>query len=243
MNFIKTAFKKLLLPENRHWFMLLYWLLFGAAFWTMEAMSQRTYHTVVSSLDKYIPFCKWFVIPYFFWFIFIVGSMAYFIFKDKTAFVKYMWFVIISHTATLVVYAVYPTQQLLRPQELNGRGVLISIVRWLYGFDTSTNVCPSLHVIGSFAVCFAAFHCERLRRPVIRAAFAAATAVICAATVFLKQHSIVDVFWGTVVSVVVYPFVFLNNRISGFLVGIFCLPSERKELLTYTGGCDKIKTI
>lgn len=209
----------------------------------MEAMSQRTYHTVGSPIDAYIPFCKWFVFPYFFWFVFIIGSMAYFIFNDKSAFVKYMWFVIISYSATIIVYAVYPTQQLLRPQKLLGSGVLISIIRWLYDFDTSTNVCPSLHVIGSFAVCFSAFHCERLRHYAIRAAFVIATALICAATVFLKQHSVVDVFWGTVVSVIVYPIVFSDNRISCFLIGIFCTEREHGGLLTCADSCDKIEMI
>ena len=244
MTWLKTSlFKKLLLQENRHWFMLLYWILFGVLFWTMEAMPHRNYHTVGSVLDGYIPFCRWFVIPYFFWFVFIVGSMAYFIFKDKTAFVKYMWFVIISYSITLLIYAVYPTQQNLRPRELQGDGVLISIIRWLYGFDTNTNVCPSLHVIGSFSVCFAAFRCEHFRHPLIRTAFAAATALICAATVFIKQHSVVDVFWGVVVSAAVYPFVFAKNRISAALTGIFCTASGTKELLTHKNSCDKIKMI
>lgn len=217
---IATLPKKLLLPENRHVFMLIYWAIFGAVFWPMEGMAWRHYHTVVSPIDMYIPFCKWFVFPYFFWHLFIVISMLYFLFRDKKTFVEYMWFVTISYSITLFVYAVYPTQQLLRP-EVKDSGILSDIVRWLYGFDTSTNVCPSLHVIGSLSVCFAVFHCKRLKNVIIRIFTLVSTLLICASTVFLKQHSIVDVFWGVVVSFAVYPLVFMKNKVSDTLIGLF----------------------
>ena len=33
---------------------------------------------------------------------------------------------------------------------------MVDIVRKLYNFDTNTNVCPSIHVLGAFCVQFAA---------------------------------------------------------------------------------------
>ena len=62
-----------------------------------------------------------------------------------------------------------------------------------YRFDTNTNVCPSLHVIGSFAVLFCAWHSEHFATPKWRATFLSAATVISMSTVFLKQHSILDV--------------------------------------------------
>ncbi len=206
--------------QYRHILMLLYWPIFGMVFWTMEFMPWRTYHSVESVLDALVPFNEWFVIPYFFWFIYIIGSIVYFFFRDKTAYIKYMWFVIITYSITLIVYAIYPTSQPLRP-EVTGEGILFDVIRWLYGYDTNTNVCPSLHVIGSFAVMFAAIHSESIKSISIKIIYIIAAVLICASTVFIKQHSVIDLFWGTVVSVVAYPFVFTNNRIGRRLVGVF----------------------
>lgn len=203
----------------------------GAVFWTLEAMGGRSYQPVASGLDALIPFCKWFAVPYFFWFVYIIASLAIFFFCDKKAYVKYMWYVIITHSVALAVYAVYPTSQELRP-EIVGGGFLNSVIRWLYGYDTNTNVCPSLHVIGSFAVCIAAFSSERLKKmPAVRFMYAAANLLICASTVFIKQHSIKDVFWGIVVAAAVYPLVFCNNSISRKLLGMFS--AEESDLALF----------
>ncbi len=231
----RFSLKKLTLPQNRHIFLLLYWLLFGLVFWSMEAMHWRDYHPVASWIDALIPFCEWFLIPYFFWFIYIIGSMAYFFFRDKSTFVKYMWYVIITYSITLIVYMVYPTSQNLRPEIVND-SIFSKIIAGLYNFDTNTNVCPSLHVIGSFAVCFSALHCQKLKNPVIKVSYVVVNVLICLSTVFIKQHSIIDLFWGVVVSVVAYPFVFANNKVSRFLCGLFikCAPKSEKKLRVVT---------
>ena len=62
-----------------------------------------------------------------------------------------------------------------------------------YQFDTNTNVCPSIHVMGALAVLCTAWHCKGLQRPAWKAAFAVTALLICLSTVFLKQHSVVDV--------------------------------------------------
>ena len=62
-----------------------------------------------------------------------------------------------------------------------------------YQFDTNTNVCPSIHVIGSFAGAFALWECRALQKPQYRAAIVIATLLISISTVFVKQHSVIDV--------------------------------------------------
>ena len=219
MDFLRKEFKYLLL--------LLYWPFFGLVFWPMELLPGRIYHPVESVLDSFIPFCEWFVIPYFIWFVYIIGTMTYLFFKDKTAYVKYMLFVIITYTITLVVYAIYPTSQHLRP-EVTEDGVLFDIIRWLYGYDTNTNVCPSIHVIGSLAVMFAAIKSESITSKVIKGVYIVLAVLICASIVFIKQHSIIDLFWGVVVSYAVYPVVFTNNNISNRLTNLFVTGKTEK---------------
>ena len=63
-----------------------------------------------------------------------------------------------------------------------------------YAFDTNTNVCPSIHVIGAVACLAAGWHSRRFGTPLWRAVFTVITVLICLSTVFLKQHSAPDVF-------------------------------------------------
>ena len=203
--------------KNKDLLLLLYWPLYGIVFWSMEFWEGRVYHPVVSVLDGYIPFSAWWVVPYFFWFVYIIGNIAWFFFKDRPALAKYMWFVIITHSIIAVVYFVYPTSQLLRP-EVTEKGFFYDVVRWLYGYDTNTNVCPSIHVAGSFAVMFAALSAKSIKSRWVKVLYVIAAVMICASTVFLKQHSIVDVWWGVILSAAVYPFVFCRNKYSRALL-------------------------
>ena len=83
--------------------------------------------------------------------------------------------------------------QELRPDLFERDNVFTRFISAFYKFDTNTNVCPSLHVIGSFAVLFCAWHSELFSTPKWRAAFLSAAIIISLSTVFLKQHSILDV--------------------------------------------------
>ena len=46
------------------------------------------------------------------------------------------------------MFALYPTCQNLRPEVFARDNVLTRLMAWFYTCDTSTNVCPSLHVCG-----------------------------------------------------------------------------------------------
>ena len=37
-------------------------------------------HIISSPLDQYIPFCEYFVIPYYLWFLYIIAILIYFSF-------------------------------------------------------------------------------------------------------------------------------------------------------------------
>ena len=168
----------------------------------------QTFHLVYTALDDKIPFCELFVIPYYFWFAFIVGMLLYTLFFDVQTFRRYMWYVILTYSVTCLIYVAYPTYQNLRPETLPRDNFLTRIVSGLYSFDTNTNVCPSLHVTGSMAVFFASRHTKRFQTTGWRITFAVITVLICASTVFLKQHSLIDVAAALVLCVAVYPIVY-----------------------------------
>lgn len=207
---IKTA-------AYRHVLLLLYWPVYGLMFLYFERIRSCTYHPVESFLDEFIPFIPQFIIPYFFWFVYLIGGLIYFFFKDVDAFKRCMWFIIITYSVTSLVYFIYPTSQNLRPV-IDGGGIFEAIVGGLYVFDTNTNVCPSIHVLGSMAICFSFFKTDSVKSKLLMAVNLIICLLISFSTVFLKQHSIIDVFWGFVLSFAAFPFCFCSNRISRFLM-------------------------
>ena len=188
--------------------LLLFWPLFGAAFWYLEIMGTGKYHIVHSFLDDKIPFCEYFIVPYYFWFVFLIGMIVYGFFWDIDALRNYMRFTAITYTVTLIIYAVYPTAQELRVQTFLHDNIFVDTVKFAYTVDTNTNVCPSIHVLGSLAVYFAAGKSRLFGTRAWRAAFLITTVLITLSTLFVKQHSVIDIAVALVLGLSVYPIVY-----------------------------------
>ena len=199
----QTALQWLNTPEHRHIKLLFYWPLFGLIFLLLERFRPgQVYYAVHCRLDDLIPFCQWALIPYLFWFVFLIGALAYTFFRDVPAFRKMMYFVIVTYTIALLMYILFPTCQYLRPASFVRDNVLTRITAWFYRFDTNTDVCPSLHVIGSMAAMFALWDCKRFQGRGWKLAYALMALSISLSTVFMKQHSVVDIGAAAAVSAV-----------------------------------------
>ena len=111
VNYKNFRLNRLLTPEFKHLILLIYWPVYGLMFLLMERGLNLDYHAIECSFDSRIPFCEYFVIPYYFWFLFIFGIIIYTLFFDVPAFKKFMWFVIITYTVTTVIYLIYPSMQ------------------------------------------------------------------------------------------------------------------------------------
>ena len=175
-------------PTFSHLKLLLYWPIYGLVFLTLERFLHLDYHTIYTPLDDLVPFCEYFLFPYLYWFVFLIGMHLYLLLFDTAGFRKFMWFIILTYTATCIIYLIYPSQQELRPETFRRDNLLTRFMTWFYAFDTNTNVCPSLHVIGSLAVLAAAWNTPRFATPLWRTAFTLQAVLISISTVFLKQH-------------------------------------------------------
>lgn len=184
-------------PEFRHLLLLLYWVGYLLAFLLIERFCPAsTYHTVHCALDDVIPFCEWFIFPYMSWHVSLLWMSLYTLAYDIGAFRRFMWNLILTTTITVVIYLIWPTQQLLRPDltALGRDNLLTRSVGLIYTVDTNTNVCPSLHCTGGFAVLFAAMDIKRFRTRGWAVFFTIFALMICISTVFMKQHSALDFF-------------------------------------------------
>ena len=196
-------------PQFEHLKMLAYWPLFGALFYYAERFYPvAEYYVMYHPIDDMIPFNELFVIPYIFWFVYLIGIHIYTLLYDVDAFKKLMKYIMITYTAGLVIFFLFPTCQMLRPQIMPRDNLLTRFMTDFYSFDTHTNVCPSLHVVGSMAVMYTAWNAKGLQSSKCKTAFAVMTFLISISTVFLKQHSVIDVIAGLIICVITYPVCF-----------------------------------
>lgn len=178
--------------QTRHLWLLLYWPIYGLFFFFVEKVYRpEGYYSVYCPLDDAIPFCEAFLIPYLFWFVYLIGMHVYTLIYDVSAFKKMMYFIMITYSATIIIYLLFPTCQDLRPAEFERDNMLVRFMASYYAFDTNTNVCPSIHVTGSLAVMFTSFHCKDFGKGT-KVVFAVTGVLIAISTVFVKQHSILD---------------------------------------------------
>ena len=196
-------------PEFSHVKLLLFWPAFGLAFLFAERFYPVAhYYAMHCALDDLIPFNEWFLIPYLFWFVYLIGALAYTFFFDVPNFRKMMWFVIFNYSVTLAIYLLFPTCQLLRPAVFPRDNVLTRFIARFYVFDTNTNVCPSLHVVGSLSVLFAAWNSRHFSTLPWKIVFGIAAFLISISTIFLRQHSVLDLLAALPICFIAYYIVY-----------------------------------
>ena len=200
-------------PEYRHFYLLTYWILYLIVFQGLERYNAAEYTILHCKLDDYIPFCEFFVVPYLFWFVYIAGMTVYTLFYDRDVFVYYMKLIIITSSIACVTYFVYPNALNLRPSVFLRDNLFVDITKLIYSFDTSTNVCPSIHVSSSVATLLASKRAINLNFPKWKWFFSVSTVLICISTVFMKQHSAIDVFWGVVTCLLADAIITLTKKI------------------------------
>lgn len=181
-------------PQFSHLKLLLGWVGYFALYILTENVIPRERCYVVHCwLDDVIPFCEAFVIPYVFWYLLVFGSLFYFLLYNVDSFKKLSTFIIITQVVAMAIYIVFPNRQDLRPAEFDRDNILTQLVGFLYTVDTSTNVCPSLHVGYSLALA-SVWTKEKDASRAWKAFVIIAVILICMSTAFIKQHSVVDAF-------------------------------------------------
>lgn len=205
VDYRKLRFNNLNSPQFKHLFLLLYWPIYGIAFFFLERGWEREFFPVYCALDDRIPFLEIFVFPYLWWFVFLFFIHIYTLLVDIKAFKKLMCYIMLSYTISTLIFVFFPTMQELRPTEFVRDNFLVEFMKGFYEFDTNTNVLPSLHVVGSFAVLYGSWNSKGLNTPFIRIIMTVQTILISISTVFLKQHSIIDIIVGFVLSIALMP--------------------------------------
>ncbi len=153
-------------PRFSHLKLLGGWIVYFILYFVTENLiSREKCHPIHCWLDDVIPFNEFFLIFYCGWFLLVFGSLLYYLLYDVERFRKLQIYIMCTQ----------------------------ALMSFIYAFDTSTGVCPSLHVGYSMAILSVTAKDPFLSKG-LKAFLIFFIVMICAAVCFVKQHSAVDVF-------------------------------------------------
>lgn len=186
------------------------------------------YHLISFFLDQRIPFCAPFVLAYYTWYPYCFLLLIIFFFVSEKDYLYGYRFMAIGMAFFTILNFIYPTGLDLRPVVVPGNGLCATLVRTMYAVDTPTNVFPSLHVYNTIAMHATIINSDYIREKLLlsckgnqelalrKCAWIYRISTIIAvliilSTLFIKQHSLVDVIGAFVLAGIVYFFMFAKS--------------------------------
>ena len=195
--------------KYKHAWLLLYAFIYLPWFCYLEKTVTRNFHVMHASLDDLIPFNEYFIVPYLLWFLYVGAAIFYFLITSKEDYYKLCIFLFSGMTISLIICTFFRNGTDLRPVIDPDKNIFTALVAYIYRTDTCTNVFPSIHVYKSIGVHIAVARSERLRgHRLIRLGSGLLMISICMATVFLKQHSVIDLIGAVILAYVIYGIVY-----------------------------------
>lgn len=196
---MKSLFKK-----YGHGLFAIYLFIYLPWFFYLEGLDAN-YHIIHCFLDDYIPFKEIFIIPYLIWYFYIILTCIYMFFRsERGEFYRFAIALTGGMTVAMIIFWIYPSCVDMRPV-IEDTNLLTHLILALHAIDTSTNVCPSIHVFNSVVACVALWRNPYLHnRKIFQFTNILLCVLICLSTVFLKQHSVLDIFWALVEYIIFY---------------------------------------
>ena len=195
--------------KYNHIWTLLYIVFYMPWFMWLEKTVTTDFHLVSMPIDYKIPFCEYFIIPYFMWFLFVPAIVGYEFFYSKKEYYQCCAYLFSGMTIFLIVSTLWPNGQHLRPAVMPRDNIFTRMVAALYRTDTPTNLWPSIHVYNSLGAHFAIIRskCFEKKKGIRIGSLILAVSIILA-TMLIKQHSVFDVLTAFVMAAVMYTLVY-----------------------------------
>jgi membrane-associated phospholipid phosphatase len=161
----------------------------------------RQVHSLVTDFDLAIPFVNGFILPYVFWYPFILIALFYICVKDKTTYYRTVLTFDVGLVLCYLIYYMYQTT-VPRPDVI-GDGLLNDLVRRVYHWDQPYNCFPSIHVLTSYLIMRAIGSLPNVSRWISVPTILIGSTIIIS-TLFVKQHVLLDVASAILISELAY---------------------------------------
>lgn len=143
------------------------------------------------------------------WFLYVAGTLVFFLFRSKEDYYKMCTFLFSGMTLSLIICTFFHNGTDFRPVIDPNKNIFSAAVAALYKTDTCTNVFPSIHVYNAVGTHIAISRSQILAKyRFLRLGSLLLTISICLATMFLKQHSIIDVCGAFLMSYAIHYLVY-----------------------------------
>jgi len=193
VDYREFRFSRLNEPRFAHLKWLGGWIFYFAMYFLTENLIPAERCTPIHcALDDLIPFNEYFAVFYVGWYFLVFGYLLYYLLYKIENFKNLSKFILITQVVAMAVYILFPSRQDLRPEVFPRENLLTALMAFIYSFDTSTGVCPSLHVAYSMGIVSVALK-DREVSALWKTAVCLIVLGICLAVCFVKQHSALDV--------------------------------------------------
>ena len=137
------------------------------------------------------------------WLPYLVAGMIAIAIRSRKLSRKTSYMLMAGMTLFIIISLVYPNMLELRAAIPDRRNIFMDCINYLHSIDTPTDVLPSLHVYDAIVVA-AGLHLTFRDKKVMLVLSDILTALIVLSTLFIKQHSIIDVISAIVMFIPVF---------------------------------------
>ena len=140
------------------------------------------------TLDNVIPFNSIFIIPYVYWYLYIVIGFIFILVNSRKDYIRAFISFFIGMSVCYIIYYVYPTE-ITRPI-IENNNIFNYLVNLIYSIDRPVNCFPSLHVLTTYFI----MRYTKYKDSKKKFYYTQISGVlIILSTLFIKQHFIADV--------------------------------------------------
>lgn len=180
-----------------------FFIVFLSWFAILENVDLPVVWHIHSAVDAYIPFVKYAVIPYCIWYFWFAEAMFHSILLESSETRWRLWLPLFTGLLLILLFCtLVPNSINIRPSYIEGNDLCAILVRAIEGADVPENVCPSMHVYSTMMLDFGVQRAKGYRHKWVKPAARVMDVLICLSTMFLKQHSVIDVLCAVALAIV-----------------------------------------
>jgi hypothetical protein len=138
--------------------------------------------------------------------------LTYFFLYSKPDFIKAGRFIVSGMALCMLCYTLFPYGNPLRPV-IGDHTLTLKLVKLLYTIDPPNNCLPSIHVLNSIGVHAAIVHSPMLiGMHAVKYLSGGLMVLIASSTLFIKQHSVIDVVLAGLLGIILYMIFFKARK-------------------------------